>query len=165
MIIGDHRVIVIIVSQVSSCHAQFQVTAAKLNLNLALEMCLVDDGYGNRAVGVLESSYQKIISAASCIDADGTWTREAEVSGKSPKATRDFEAVVGEADKDGVAAGCCATVVLGAPPMEIAGGVAVDECVMPKYSVSRIYIVVQVWLLTCRSPTADPRRAGLWCPK
>ena len=131
MIPPDHRVIMIIIRQISSRHAQLELTITKINLDATLKMCLVDDRDCNSPVGVLESSHEQIFSAAACADANRPWTCEAEVPCESPETARHFKAIVGEANEDGVASGCRAGVVLGTPPVEIAGGVAVDERVVP----------------------------------
>jgi hypothetical protein len=57
-------------------------------------MRLIDNRNCYCAVDILESSDEKIVSATSRIDADGSGPCEAEIACESPEAAGYFEAVV-----------------------------------------------------------------------
>jgi hypothetical protein len=131
MVTGNHRVIVFIVSQVSSCHTHLQVTASYLDLNLALKVRLVDDRDCYCPVDIFESSYEKVVGTANCINANRSRPCEAEIPRESPETARYFETVVCKTNQNCVTTGCLAGVVLGTPPMQVARGITVDERVVP----------------------------------
>jgi hypothetical protein len=132
MVTRDQRVVVIIVGQVSRCHAQFQSTAVDSNFDLTFKVRLIDNWDGHRSVDVLKGSDKEIFRAADSLNANGSGSCKAEVSCKSPETARNFEAVVCEAHQDCVAASCLAGVILSTPPVQVARGVTIEESVVPR---------------------------------
>jgi hypothetical protein len=129
------RIIMLIIRQIRTHHAHLQRTPLQAHFNLSLIMRLVNHRNRQRAVCILKGSDEQIFRAGGCVDAHGAGAREAEVACEGPEAARDFEGIVGEAHEDGVAAGGGASVVLGAPPVQVTGCVAVGESVMPVWIV------------------------------
>jgi hypothetical protein len=129
------RIIMLIIRQIRTHHTHLQRTPLQAHFNLSLIMRLVNHRNRQRAVCILKGSDEQIFRAGGCVDAHGAGAREAEVACKGPEAARDFEGIVGEAHEDGVAAGGGASVVLGAPPVQVTGCVAVGESVMPVWIV------------------------------
>jgi hypothetical protein len=64
MVIRYQCVIVIIIGQVSRCHAPFQSAAIDLHFDLALKVRFINDWNRHRSVDVFKGSDKKILTAA-----------------------------------------------------------------------------------------------------
>jgi len=121
----------LIISQVGSRDTLCVVEAGKSNLHLSLKMRFVDYWNRHRTIGILKCGHFEVLSWTGGVDSNGAWTGEAEVACKSPEAARYFKGVSSKANEYGIAAGSVAWVILSAPPVKVAGSVAVDKGLVP----------------------------------
>jgi len=129
---------VIIIRQIRIRNAHREITALNTNLNLSFVVRLIDNRNSQRAIRVLKCGNLEVLSRTDSIDTNGSRTCEAEVAGKRPETAGYFEGVTSKTYEDGVAAGGVSGVVLCAPPVEVAGCVAVYEGLVPFCGVSSV---------------------------
>jgi hypothetical protein len=59
-----HRIVMLIIRQISRRKPHLQPAPLNLHFHLSLEVRLIDNRNSNRAVGVLERSYENILGGA-----------------------------------------------------------------------------------------------------
>lgn len=126
----------IVVRQIRIRNAHREIIAFNTNLNLSLIVRLIDNRDSQRTIRVLKCRNFEVLSRTDSIDTNRSRTCETEIAGEGPETAGYFEGVTSETYEDGVATGGVSGVVLRAPPVEVAGCVAVYEGLVPFCAVS-----------------------------